>query len=201
MYPLTYEADYAEERNRVRVGFRLFLAIPWLVVSYVYLIGWSVVVFLAWFAVVFTARYPQSFYGFNTGFLRFYARYNGWLNLQTDEYPPFGFDPEPQYPLRLHVAPPQERYSRLRAFFRPIHAIPVLFVLYFVGGVMRFAAILDWFVIVFTGRQPAALHNILSFGNAYETRAMGYLSLMTETYPPISNQEVAPTIKPVDSPA
>ena len=60
MYPVSYAADYAAEgRNRLTTFFRSFVAIPWLIVAYLYGIGASIVVVIAWFAMVFTGRYPQ----------------------------------------------------------------------------------------------------------------------------------------------
>ena len=61
MYPVSYAADYAAEgRNRLTTFFRSIVAIPWLVVAYLYGIGASIVVVLAWFAMVFTGRYPEA---------------------------------------------------------------------------------------------------------------------------------------------
>ncbi|MDX6651824.1 MAG: hypothetical protein QOJ38_605 [Solirubrobacterales bacterium] len=194
MYPLTYQADYVEARNRWTVGFRLILAIPWLILAYVYMIAVSVTVLLAWFALLFTGRYPQGLYNFNAGFLRFFGRFYGWAYLQTDVYPPFGFEPAPSYPVRIDVAPAQESYSRLKVFFRPILALPLYFVLYVVGGIHNGGSFLSWLAIVFTGRQPAGVHNLLTLTNGYLVRVGAYLMLMTETYPPLSNQDVAPTL-------
>jgi uncharacterized protein DUF4389 len=196
VYPLTYEADYVERRNRWRTGFRLLLAVPWLIIANVYLLGAMIVAFLAWFAIVFTGRYPRGLYDFMAGVMRFYARVNGWVLLQVDEYPTFGMDPETHYPIRLDVAPPLERYSRWKTGFRFIHGVPVLFMLYFVPTLAQIAATASWFTIVFTGRQPKGLHNVISLGNAYSVRGTAYFMLMTEAYPPISNQEVAETLPP-----
>ena len=61
MYPVSYAADYAAEgRNRLTTFFRSIVAIPWLVVAYLYGIGASIVVILAWFAMVFTGPLPAS---------------------------------------------------------------------------------------------------------------------------------------------
>ena len=80
MYPVSFEADYAAEgRNRLTTFFRYIVGIPWLVVAYLYGIGASIVVTLAWFAMVFTGRYPQQLYDFNVGYLRMIARANGFI--------------------------------------------------------------------------------------------------------------------------
>jgi hypothetical protein len=201
MYPVGYEADYVEPRNRLRVGFRFILAIPWLILAqYIYPIAIFVVAVIAWFALLFTARYPKWAYDFNAGFLRMLGRVNGFLFLQTDEWPPFGFEEAPQYPIRIPIAPAQERYSRWRAFFRLIVGIPVIFVAALIGYVGQTIAVLSWFVIVFTGRQPAGLHNVLSFALAYSIRATAYFLLMTERFPPVSDQGVAPSSPPPSTP-
>jgi uncharacterized protein DUF4389 len=188
MYPVKYEADYVEERRRWRTGFRLILAIPWLILGSVYITGAFIVAFLAWFAIVFTARYPEGLYNFNAGVLRYIARSNAFFNLQTDEWPPFGFEQAPEYPIRAPVDPPPESYSRLKTVFRLIVGIPVIFMLYLIGYVFPLAAVIAWIQIVFRGHSSGGTHNVLSYGLAYQLRSTAYFLLMTETLPPISEQ-------------
>jgi uncharacterized protein DUF4389 len=189
MYPVNYEADYVEERKRWRTGFRLILAIPWLILGSAYVTGAFIVAFIAWFAIVFSGRYPEGLYNFNAGVLRYIARANAFFNLQTDEWPPFGLEQAPDYPIRALVDARQERYSRLKTGFRLILGFPVLFMLYLIGTLYPLAATVAWFHIVFVGRSAAGTHNVLSYGLAYQLRATAYFLLMTETLPPISGQE------------
>ncbi len=189
MYPVRYEADYAEQRLRVRTGFRFILAIPWLLLGGAFVTGGFIIAFIAWFAIVFAARYPQGLYDFNAGVLRFVARANAFFNLQTDEWPPFGWEEAPEYPVRARVDPPLERYSRAKTGFRLIVGFPAIFMLYLIGSVWPLAAAIAWFHIVFTGRSAAGTHNVLSYGLAYQLRATAYFLLMTDTLPPISEQE------------
>ena len=90
MYPIAYQADYVRERNRLTTFFRLILAIPWIIVAYIYEIAVAVVVIIAWFALVILGRYPQWAYDFNAGALRYFTRFFAWGYLQTDQFPPFG---------------------------------------------------------------------------------------------------------------
>ena len=189
MYPVKYEADYAEERKRWRTGFRFIVAIPWLVLGSAYATAAFIVAFMAWFAIVFTGRYPASLYNFNAGVLRFIARSNAFLWLQTDEWPPFAFEQAPDYPIRAPVDPVQERFSRAKTFFRLILGFPVFFMLYLIGSLYPIAGMIAWFHIVFTGRTSAGTHNALSYGLAYTLRSNAYFLLMTETLPPISAQD------------
>jgi len=178
-----------EKRSRSRTGFRFILAIPWLLLGSAFVTGAFVISILAWFAIAFTGRFPQGLYDFNAGTIRFVARANAFFYLQTDEWPPFGWEEAPGYPIRATVDPPLERYSRPKTIFRLIVGFPVLFMLYLIGSLYPIAGMIAWFHIVFTGRSSAGTHNALSYGLAYQLRATAYFLLMTEKLPPISEQE------------
>jgi hypothetical protein len=190
MYPVSYEADYVRERNRLTTFFRIILAVPWLIVAYIYEIAALVVVIIAWFAVVILGRYPEWAYSFNSGVLRFYTRFQAWAYLQTDQFPPFGFAPDPTYPVRLQVAPRAERQSRLKAFFRLILAIPLHFVAIGITYLHLGAALVAWLTIVFRGYQPAGVHNALAFTNAWTARFLGYVMILRDEYPPVGDEPV-----------
>jgi Domain of unknown function (DUF4389) len=81
-----------ERRNRLTVGFRLILFIPWAIVLVVYAIAASAVFIVAWFAVLFTGRWPEGMRTFVLKVARFYVRTSGFLLLLTDEYPPFALE-------------------------------------------------------------------------------------------------------------
>ncbi len=67
-----------------------FLAIPHYVVLYILGIGVAVVTFLSWFAILFTGRYPRSFFDFVVGVMRWALRVDAYaFLLTTDRYPPF----------------------------------------------------------------------------------------------------------------
>ena len=71
MYPISYEADPAlEGRNRLTTFFRYIVAIPWLIVASIYGFVAEIAAIVAWFAIVFTGKYPQGIYDFNAGYLR-----------------------------------------------------------------------------------------------------------------------------------
>ena len=88
-YPVTYEVDCPEERNRVTVGLRLILVIPHLVVLVFLDIAWFVTAVAAWVAILFTGEYPGSLYRFGVGMMRWTLRAESYVLLMRDEYPPF----------------------------------------------------------------------------------------------------------------
>jgi hypothetical protein len=191
MYPISYEADSAlEGRNRLTTFFRYIVAIPWEIVAYLYGIVASFAALIAWFAIVFTGRYPEGIYNFNAGYLRMSSRVNSFYNLLTDEFPPFGGEEAPDYPVRIGVPPPLDKYSRLKAGLRFLIGIPVLLLGIVQAIILTVCLIISWFAILFTGRHPEGLFNPMRAAVAYLTRANGYYYLLlTEDYPPFSYEE------------
>jgi hypothetical protein len=185
-YPVTFEADYVEKRSRLTTFFRWLLVIPHAIVLVLYAIAAGVVVIVAWFALVFTGRWPRGMYDFVAGFFRYGTAVHGYFYLLTDEYPPFGPDVD-SYPVRLNIAPPQEEYSRLKVLFRIILAIPPYIIAYAMNIVMQVGAFLAWFAIVALGRQPKGLQDMIVLGMSYQQRAYAYMALLAEDWPPFTD--------------
>ena len=92
-YPAVLWCARAVERNRLTVLLRAILAIPQLVVLYLYGIAASAVLIVAWFAVLFTGRWPEGMRSFVIGYFRWQLRVYAYLYLLTDVYPPFDTTP------------------------------------------------------------------------------------------------------------
>jgi hypothetical protein len=70
------------------------LAIPHYVVLASLDIAAVVVVIVAWFAILFTGRYPRGMFDFVQGVIRWHNRVVGYaFTLVTDRYPPFRLAP------------------------------------------------------------------------------------------------------------
>jgi len=185
MYPVAYEADFNATPNRWTTFFRIILAIPWLIVAYVYLIAVVFTHVFAWVAVVILGRYPQWLYKFNSGVIRYLVRFYAWAYLQTDAWPPFGLGEDPSYPIRINIAPAAARQSRLKAFFRLILVLPMLIVSYAINYIHLGAALVAWVTIVFRGYLPEGINSVLTFVNSFYARVFGYYALLTDESPPI----------------
>lgn len=86
-----------------------FLAIPqYLVLAFLWL-GFVAVSVAAFFAILFTGRYPRTLFDFNVGVLRRTWRFTCYTYgaLATDRYPPFSLGAEPNYPATLDIAYPE----------------------------------------------------------------------------------------------
>lgn len=89
-YPVHFEVEHQERYSRLSTFFRVLLIIPHLI----FVLLWGVVaeflVFLAWFAILFTGRYPRWAFDYNVGVMRWGLRVEAYaLLLATDRYPPF----------------------------------------------------------------------------------------------------------------
>lgn len=188
-HDVAYEVDYADEQRRAVTFFRLIFVIPWVIVAGLYGFAASIAVFIAWFAIVFTGRYPEGLYNFNAGFLRMISRVNGFHYLLTDDFPPFGGEEDPAYPVRVGIAPRLDRYSRAKAFFRLIIGIPVMILGWIQGLILGVVTFIAWFAILFTGKFPDGLFGPARSASAYMTRYAAYFMLMTEDWPPFSLED------------
>jgi len=99
-YPVVYHQTPAIERSRLTVFFRFIMVIAHLIWSLFYELAAGAGVFVAWFATVFTGRYPEGMYEFVAGYLRFSTRLYAYMYLVTDEFPPFDGGEHPEYPSR-----------------------------------------------------------------------------------------------------
>jgi len=83
-----------QDLNRWLPIVKWLLAIPHLIVLFFLFLAAIVCAICAWFAVLFTGRYPRGLFDFITGVFRWSNRVSGYaFMLVTDEYPPFRLSP------------------------------------------------------------------------------------------------------------
>lgn len=93
-YPVSLTVEYPERLSRgvlllkVFLGF-LYVGIPHGIMLALYQIGVAVVIFIAFWAILFVGRYPKGMHDFVAGYLRWTTRVSSYLFLLHDEYPPF----------------------------------------------------------------------------------------------------------------
>ena len=88
-YPISVGVDYPEKLSRLSTFFRIILLIPQMIVLYFVEIVAGILMFLSWWAILFTGKYPKGLFDFVSGYLRWATRVNGYTYLLTDKYPPF----------------------------------------------------------------------------------------------------------------
>jgi hypothetical protein len=167
-------------RSRLTVFFRYLLALPHVVWLTLYGIAAYVVLFIAWFAALFTGRVPAGLHGFLAGYLRYSTRVNAFMYLVANPFPPFGAGGA--YPIDLEVAGPESQ-GRAGVFFRGLLAIPALMLAGVLGYAMGVVALLSWFYALFTGRMSGGMRDLGAYCLDYQQRTSGYYLLLTSRYP------------------
>ncbi len=90
--PALFEVQRGEGLSRLAVLFRLILIIPQVFVLFFVGIAAYVAVVIAFFAVLFTGRWPAGLRRFVVGVTRWALRVDGWFLLLANPYPPFSLD-------------------------------------------------------------------------------------------------------------
>ncbi len=89
-YPVRLEVEYPQRLSRGLIFVKWLLVIPHLFIIAFLSWGSLVAMFLAWWAILFTGRYPRSLFDFNVEVQQWSARVNAYGSLLvTDRYPPF----------------------------------------------------------------------------------------------------------------
>jgi len=187
-YPVSVAAGYPEggiARWRALVQSWL-LPVPQFVVLFFVVIAAYIAALAAFFAIIFTRRYPRGIFNFLAGTGRWLVRVSGYAYFFTERYPPFSLGEEPDYPVRAEFSYPEQGIARWRPLVHSLLLIPHWIVLYVLGIV----AFVCWFaagvVILFTGSYPRALYDLILGYLRWSARVNAYAVWFTERYPPFS---------------
>ncbi|WP_354637212.1 DUF4389 domain-containing protein [Kitasatospora camelliae] len=171
------------------------LVIPhWIVLCFLWL-AFILLSVIAFFAILFTGRYPRGIFDFNVGVLRWSWRvsYYSYGGLGTDRYPPFSLREEPDYPARLDIAYPEQLSRGLVLVKWWLLALPHYLVVGFFlggfreiwgGGLIGLLTLYAGVSLAATDRYPTGIFDLLVGLNRWVFRVAAYAALMTDDYPP-----------------
>lgn len=196
-YPLALRARL-DEPSRWSWLYKWILVIPHLVILSFLWIAFGLLSVVAWFAIVFTGRYPRPIFDFNVGVMRWAWRVQFYaFALGTDRYPPFTLRADDRHPAVLDVAYP-ERLSRGLVWIKAwLLALPHLVIAgLFMGGAVNpgggITAILALVagVVLATGRPyPSTTFDLMIGMHRWVWRVVGYVALLYDDYPPFRLDE------------
>ncbi|HVT41670.1 MAG TPA: DUF4389 domain-containing protein [Acidimicrobiales bacterium] len=188
-FPLQLDLDAPDKIARWRPLVHWLLAIPQIVVLYALLIVQNIIWILAFFAILFTGRMPDSFFGFMAMTHRYQWRVATYQLFMREPYPPFEFQTVASDPggdparFSIEQAP---HLSRGLIFVKWLLAIPHYIVLFFLFIAVYVVAIIAFFAVIFTGKWPESLRAFVIGVMRWSFRVSVYTYLMTDSYPPFS---------------
>jgi len=204
-YAVRLQVDYLEQHNRLTTAFRVFLAIPILIVIGVLTAsnsqrayddsghvvtttggGISAGLFFATLLlIVVRQRYPRWWFDFALELARFGARIGAYLTLLTDQYP--STVEEQNVHLEIDYPDVVRDLNRWLPLVKWLLAIPHYIVLFFLTVAAVVVVIIAWFAILFTGRYPRGMFDFVVGVGRWWLRVQGYAFLLvTDDYPPFS---------------
>lgn len=193
-YPVLVRGELTMPPARGWWLIKWLLAVPHYIILVFLWVAFVVVTIIAFFAILFTARYPRGLFDFNVGVLRWTWRvgFYSYQALGTDRYPPFTLQ-SVDYPADLEVPYP-ERLSRGLVLVKWwLLAIPHYIVLaFFQGsggdrggpGLVVILAIFAAVALLFTGKYPEDIFRFVIGMNRWSYRVVAYAALLTDRYPP-----------------
>jgi hypothetical protein len=205
IYPASLDIDYPKKLNRVSSFFRIFWAIPILVIvtlisgsgseTYTNEAGQKVVesgggiaggLFLATvLMLLFRQKYPKWWYDFNLEYNRFSTRVGAYLFLLTDKYP--STDEAQSVRLNLEYPNAKKDLNRWLPLVKWFWATPHYFVLAVLVLFAAVSTVFAWFAILFTGKYPKGLFDFVVGVGQWGLRVTAYAFLLTtDKYPPFS---------------
>ncbi len=206
--PVRVTARLDEPLSRGLWLVKWLFVVPHLIVLAFLWAAFAVLTVVAFFAILITGCYPRSIFEFNLGVLRWSWRtaYYSYGALGTDRYPPFTLGAAPDYPATLDIAYPQH-LTRGLVLVKWLLALPhYVIIAFFVGGgsyavysaadsdgtngswtsggLIGLLVLIAGIALLFTGRYPCGLFDLLLGMHRWVLRVTAYATLMTDEYPP-----------------
>jgi hypothetical protein len=197
-YPVHLKGELAEPPSRALWLVKWLLAIPHLIVLFFLAIAFVILTIIAFFAILFTGRYPRGMFDFNVGVLRWCWRveFYAYGALATDKYPPFTLK-SADYPADLTIEYPEtlKNWMVLVKWFLAIPHYAILGALvgwgynyaahaeYPFWGLLWILLIIVAVLLLFTGKYHRDIFKLVMGIQRWSYRVLAYVGLMTDEYP------------------
>ena len=170
------------EQDRINVLFRIIFALPLLVVAWAFLIAGYFATIASWFAALFTGQVPDQLQNFGLQVLRVTANAAAYFTLVLPESP--GIFPDVasnDKQVKLSLA--HSKMNPVAVLFRIVLIVPSAILVSCLLSGATFLVIGAWFIALFTGSVPRALHQAIAITVRCQLRFLAYLFLLTPEQP------------------
>jgi hypothetical protein len=200
-YPVQFSIDYPDRAlNRLTTGFRIFVAIPILIVlgsvsgstwvrassgkaTFAMSGAGGLLFFGPLLMILFRRKYPRWWFEWNLELQRFTNRVVAYLFLMDDRYP--ATDQQQAVHLDYVYPDADSGLNRWLPLVKWFLAIPHYIVLIFLWIAAIVVVIIAWFAILFTGRYPRGPFDFVQGVIRWGARVIAYaFVLVTDRYPP-----------------
>ena len=200
-YPVQFSVDYPDRPlNRLTTFFRIFVAIPILIVLgavsggtwqwhvnsttvNVAVMAGGLLVLPPLLMILFRQKYPRWWFDWNLELQRFSNRVVAYIALMDDRYP--STDDHQAVHLDYPYPDATRDLNRWLPLVKWLLAIPHYVVLFFLDIAAFVVVVIVWFAILFTGRYPGDLFRFVEGVVRWHNRVVAYaFTLVTDAYPP-----------------
>jgi len=195
VYPVHLRGELSTPPGRWVWLFKWLLMIPHIFVLCFLSLASGVLTVIAFFAILFTGKYPRGLFDFNVGVMRWGWRVSFWSYsaLGTDKYPAFSLDADPNYPADLEVEYP-EKLTNWKVLVKWLLAFPHWIIVgIFQGGrgwgLISVLTIVNAVILLFTGKMNGDIFKLVMGLNRWTYRVYAYVFLMRDEYPPFTLEE------------
>jgi len=197
-YPVHLKGELKEPLKKGLWLVKWLLIVPHIIVLCFLWIAAAFVTLIAFFAILFSGRYPRGLFDFNVGVLRWTWRveFYSYGALGTDLYPPFTLQ-STDYPADLEIDYPEKlkNWLVLVKWFLAIPHYAILGALvgwgtnyaahepYPIAGLLWVLVVIVAVVLLFTGKYHKDIFKLIMGINRWGYRVTAYIGLMTDEYP------------------
>jgi hypothetical protein len=202
-HPVVLEARLDPALSHWKWLVKWLLAIPHVIVLLFLWLAFAFLTIVAGVSIFFTGRYPREIFRFNVGVMRWSWRVSYYASsggLGTDRYPPFTLEARPDDLATLDVVYPDRLSRKLVLVKWWLLAIPHYLIVAILAGdlgwvntdgtrvsglsLLGLLCVVAGVSLLFTGRYPRSLFDLIIGFNRWIFRVVAYAALMTDTYPP-----------------
>lgn len=190
---IKHQPSYSRGELLLRTFFGfLYIVIPHAFLLFFVGIWAGILSFLAWWVVLFTGKYPQSWHEFQVKVINWQTRVNGTMMNLSDGYPAFGcsgtsptISVTQEYPEKL-----SRGLLLLRTFFGYFYVLIPHGVCLWIRMIGSYVLVfLAWWAVLFTGKYPEKWHAFNVGTLRWGLRVGAYMAYLTDEYPPFSGKE------------